>query len=205
MRLKAAAQAELKNDGPTGTGERVRDLSPQIGRGTDARLERGQAETLLNTIRDLNAGLGEIVTLMLRDPYLRHLSLTDLAPPLAVNQVLTLRGKVKDNDGVENGLTLPLAFALWAKVSKEVDEKLEAQKGAGVPLRLAPHEWVSGDVPWLVLVAGPDALKSRLVEKMRTDFGANMKGVHIGSDGVSVVGEEAADTKAAEVATEGRT
>ncbi|MET1412192.1 toxin-activating lysine-acyltransferase [Roseibium sp. HPY-6] len=208
MQSMAADQAELKNDGPVGTGERVIEQSPQTGKDTSEGLARSQAETLFNTIRDLNAGFGEIVTLMLRDPYLRHLSLADLewlvAPPLAVNQVLTLRGKVKDKDGLESGLTVPLAFALWAKVSKAVDEKLEAQKAAGAPLRLAPHEWVSGDTPWLVLLVGPDAMKSRLVEKMRTDLGADMKGVHIGTDSVSVDGEEAADAEAAEVTTEGR-
>lgn len=139
---------------------------------------RNPADTLFNAVRDLNAGFGEFVTLLLRDQQLKHLSLADLewlvVPPLAVNQVLTLRGKVKGTDGVESGHTVALAGALWAKVSKEVDEKLEAQKAAGAPLRLAPQDWFSGDIPWLVLATGPDALKSRLVEKMSADLGANM-------------------------------
>lgn len=180
MQSKAAAQAELKNDGPAGNGVRVSDLSHQTGRGTGDRMACEQAETLFSTIRYLNAGIDEIATLMLHDPQLRHLSLDDLewlvAPPLAANQVFTLRGKVRDKDGVENGLTVPLVFALWEEVSKEMDEKLEAQKAASAPLRLAPQDWGSGEMAWLVMVTGPDALKSRLIAKMRTDLVASMKG-----------------------------
>lgn len=173
---QADEKIEASRDSSPGAASSVAGASG----GTYEAPTRNPADTLFNAVRDLNAGFGEFVTLLLRDPQLKYLSLADLewlvVPPLAINQVLTLRGKVKGTDGVESGHTVALAGALWAKVSKEVDEKLEAQKVAGAPLRLAPQDWISGEIPWLVLVTGPDALKSRLVEKMSADLGANMKG-----------------------------
>ena len=67
---------------------------------------------------------------------------------LATNQVTTVRGKLKD----QNGLTIPLGLALWAHVSDEVDKKLETQQQTNIPFRLAPHEWKSGKIPWLLAV-----------------------------------------------------
>ena len=60
-----------------------------------------------------------------------RLRFVQIGRPLAHNQILTLRGKVKDKDGQENGLTVPLCLALWAKVSEDVDQKLEAQQKTG--------------------------------------------------------------------------
>ncbi|QDG78753.1 hypothetical protein [Labrenzia sp. PHM005] len=85
---------------------------------------------MFNAVKNLNVGLGETTGKLARDPKFKHLSLSDLQwlvlPPLAANQVLTLRGKVKDKDGQENGLSVPLCLALWAKVSEGVDQKFDA-------------------------------------------------------------------------------
>jgi len=51
-------------------------------------------------------------------------------------------------------LSLPLALALRARVSEEVDQKLEVQKAADAPLRIARADRTSGSVPWLVLMTG---------------------------------------------------
>ncbi|WP_346891459.1 toxin-activating lysine-acyltransferase [uncultured Roseibium sp.] len=73
------------------------------------------------------------------------------------------------------GLTVPLALVLWAKVSEEVDRKLEAQKKAGAPLRLAPVDWTSGDIPWLVLSVGAKELRVKLAEKLRGETEVEVK------------------------------
>ncbi|MEM9634464.1 MAG: toxin-activating lysine-acyltransferase [Pseudomonadota bacterium] len=138
-----------------------------------------ETASAFEAIRNLNAGLGETVGMLLRDPKFRHLSLADLEwlvlPPLAANQVLTMRGKIKDKAGIENGLTVPLAIAFWAKVSEEIDRKLEVQKEAAAPLRLAPSDWVSGDIPWLVLMSGPDEILPKLEEKLKGAMKSKMK------------------------------
>ena len=127
-------------------------------------------EKIAGALKDMNAGFGEIVALLMRDARFRHMSLADLEwlvlPPLAAKQVLTMRGKVKDKEG----LTVPLGLAMWAKVSPEVDAKLEAQKAAGVPFRLAPHEWTSGEIIWCLVMCAPDSLKETFATKIKQSF-----------------------------------
>jgi cytolysin-activating lysine-acyltransferase len=116
--------------------------------------------------RIATATFGEIVALLSFSPVFKHLSLADLEwlviPALATNQVTTVRGKLKD----QNGLTIPLGLALWAHVSEEVDKKLEAQQQANIPFRLAPHEWKNGEIPWLLAVLAPKVVAQALVKKL---------------------------------------
>lgn len=81
---------------------------------------------------------------------------------LATNQVTVVRGKLKD----QNGLTVPIGLALWAHVSEDVDKKLEAQQQANMPFRLAPHEWKSGEIPWLLTVLAPKEVAQELEKKL---------------------------------------
>ncbi|WP_306030725.1 toxin-activating lysine-acyltransferase [Stappia sp. MMSF_3263] len=141
------------------------------------RVERSRTDDadLPSKIREINAGFGEIVALLARDPRHRHMSLGDLEwavmPPLRAGQFLTVRGKIKDRDD----LSVPLAVALWAKVSPEVNDKLDAQKAAGARFRLAPHEWTSGEIPWLMLSVAPNELADRLVAKLGDMLGVELK------------------------------
>ena len=109
---------------------------------------------------------GEIVVLLSRSPMYRHLSLADLEwlvmPALMTNKVTTVRGKLKE----QQGLTIPLGLAMWAHVSEDVDKKLEAQKNANIPFRLAPQDWKSGEIPWLLDVVGPKEVTPALVKKL---------------------------------------
>ncbi len=109
---------------------------------------------------------GEIVVLLSRSLMYRHMSLADLEwlvmPALMTNQVTTVRGKLKE----QQGLTIPLGLAMWAHVSEDVDKKLEAQKNVNIPFRLAPQDWKSGDIPWLLDVVGPKEVTPALVKKL---------------------------------------
>ena len=132
----------------------------------------GRNEASTNEVQErakkMTMAFGEMVALLGRSPLFRHMSLADLEwlviPPLVTNQSTTVRGKVKD----QNGLTIPLGLALWAHVSEEVDKKLEAQKQVNMPFRLAPHEWKSGEIPWLLAVIGPKEASKALVQKLET-------------------------------------
>lgn len=116
--------------------------------------------------RVATATFGEIVALLSFSPVFKHMSLADLEwlviPALATNQVTTVRGTLKN----QQGLTIPLGLALWAHVSEEVDQKLEAQQKAHMPFRLAPHEWKSGEIPWLLAVLAPKEVTQALVQKL---------------------------------------
>ena len=84
------------------------------------------------------AAFGEIVALLRFSPVFKHLSLGDLEwlviPWLATNQVTVVWGKRKN----QQGCTIPLGLALWARVSEDVDKTLEAQQNAHMPFRPAP-------------------------------------------------------------------
>ena len=67
---------------------------------------------------------------------------------------------------VQISLSIPLGLALWAHVSEDVDKKLEAQQKANMPFRLAPHEWKSGDIPWLLAVLAPKEVSQTLGKKL---------------------------------------
>ena len=104
----------------------------------------------------VSATFARIVSIMMRSPQYKHLALTDLewlvVPPLLLGQFAILDGKI---DGAP--LPVPVAVALWANVSAEVDQRLSTDLAA--PMRLRPDEWRSGQILWLVDAVGdPNAI-----------------------------------------------
>ncbi|MDR4459115.1 MAG: toxin-activating lysine-acyltransferase [Nitrospirales bacterium] len=120
----------------------------------------------VHKVKPVVALFGEIVALLSFSLVFKHLSLGDLEwlmiPALSTNQMTVVRGKLKD----QNGLLVPMGFALWAHVSVDVDNKLEAQQQANVPFRLAPQDWKSGAIPWLLAVLAPKEVAQALVKKI---------------------------------------
>ena len=144
--------------------------SPQSG--TRPAIEAGGAEASAPSSastgtkgRGLNAVLGDITLLMSQSPAHKHLFLADLEwlllPPLMLRQVRVFyAGKA------------PIAAALWASVSEEVEKHLEAGE-----TRLRPQDWKSGDRLWLVELIAPgvsgnvEAVQALLTELAKTAFG----------------------------------
>lgn len=87
--------------------------------------------------------LGPAMWLFARDQHLRFTFFADidwrLLPPLVLDQC-RLYSKAD----------FPWAFVTWAFVSDAVDQRLRSAS----PL-IAPHEWKSGDIPWLIDVVSP--------------------------------------------------
>ena len=110
------------------------------------------------------ASFGEIVVLMAHTPALAERPLKDLdwlvAPPIALGQYLVIRSEVKKN------VVAPVAAALWAFVSEEVDQRLSAQK-EGL-MRLEFKEWRSGKIPWVIEVLGERRAVSNLLGRLAT-------------------------------------
>jgi|SRR5450830_264605 len=87
--------------------------------------------------------LGPVAWLYGRTQDRRFLFLADLdwavMPPVVLDQCrLFMQGK------------MPFAFMTWAFVSDEVHQRLSQGQG-----KLAPHEWKSGNHPWLIDVVAP--------------------------------------------------
>lgn len=88
--------------------------------------------------------LGEVTWLLSQSPAHRHLFISDLEwlvmPPLLLEQFRLFAGP----DG------RPAALALWAQLTPECVQRLEAGSG-----RLQPQDWNAGSEPWLVELIAP--------------------------------------------------
>ncbi len=120
--------------------------------------------------RDLlfGAAFAKIVSLIMHSPAHAHLHVSDLrwlvAPPLVTEQFAIL-------EGIQEGAVLPspIAIALWASVSPEVDRRLSQDNNR--PIRLAEGEWQSGDILWIVDAVGdPSVVPAFLEELVATRF-----------------------------------
>ena len=142
------------------------------------------------------ASFGEIVLLMSQSPGEQHYALRDLdwlvAPAVRLGQFALAEAQSKTN-----GLVLPVGAVLWALVSSEVDQRLSSQEAG--PIRLAPQEWRSGDIPWIIHTVGEPKILGGLMEQLtKTVFKERAPKMRIrGADGKAKVGEVHVKEKAA--------
>jgi cytolysin-activating lysine-acyltransferase len=105
----------------------------------------------------------QAVGVLMRDAQHRNLPIRDLEflllPPLMAGQCVVGHAKLADD-----GALLPVALALWARVSPSVDKRLQDSVDRPVPLK--PNEWTSGNIIWLVTLAGSPRALSDLVKQL---------------------------------------
>lgn len=90
-------------------------------------------------------------------PRYRPLSLGDLQPMVLEPLIRDRLAMAHPKDSAHPELADIAGFAIWASVSDEVDAKIREQITAGVwPVRLAPEDWTSGEINWLLDVIAPD-------------------------------------------------
>jgi cytolysin-activating lysine-acyltransferase len=136
---------------------------------------------------DIMTALGGIVSVLMRTKQFRTLTLGDLEA-LVVPALLSNQFAIASTSANANGLVSPAAIALWAQVSNEVDQRLS--KNLDQRFQLAPNEWRSGDIPWLVATAGDprgvDVILKQLQENRLKGKSFKMRGKR--QDGKEVVG-----------------
>lgn len=109
----------------------------------------------------IQVSIGQTFLAMMDLPRYKHLSLADFSH-LVVNPLLRNRVAIAHKSVTENGTTKVdeesiAGIAIYATVSPAVDAKIAEQTKAGVfPLRLAPEDWTSGELPWLLDVIAAD-------------------------------------------------
>lgn len=112
--------------------------------------------------------LGEVVSLMVADQRFANLKLPDLrwlvGPSIAARQAVVARAKIS-KEGQE-GVT-PIAAALWAQVSPEVDQRLSELARDGKPLQLKPEEWRSGDKIWVIVTMGAAPARAQILKHLQ--------------------------------------
>lgn len=130
--------------------------------------------------------LGEVMSIIMRAPQFRALPLSEVqslvVPPLASGQFLIAEARSKSQ-----GYITPVATALWAKVSKDVDRQLSEKLDQ--PIRLTAKDWTSGDIPWLIVLAGNAQAIAPMLKKFQdtTLKGQPLKMRAKGKDGKTVV------------------
>lgn len=122
--------------------------------------------------------LSNIIALMIRDPKFKNLRIADLEwlvmPPIISGQWQIAHGTqpvTAPKEGAPPPPTrmIPIAAALWTRVSPEVDARLTASLEK--PIILRPEEWTSGDIHWLIALPGETRfLQTFLAEMQKTLF-----------------------------------
>lgn len=106
----------------------------------------------------------QIVSILMRTPETKGLALADLEwlvmPAIRNQQTVVAEARDKDS-GDSKG---PIGMLIWASVSPDVDARLAADPSP-VP-RLAPAEWTSGDIPWVITAVGRGEVVSAMVEQV---------------------------------------
>ena len=139
----------------------------------------------------------QIVAVLMRDQNFRKMRLADLEwlvlPPVMAGQFRLAQapspvGRLKGKDGSEQGgVLVPVAVALWARVSDAIDKALA--ENLDKPARLRPNEWASGDNIWLMAVAGDQRAVPKFLEQLaKTEFAGQRVKMRVrGSDNTVVV------------------
>jgi hemolysin-activating ACP:hemolysin acyltransferase len=144
------------------------------------------------TLRLVQAQVADAVGLMMRSERHRHYSIGDLEwmllPPLMLNQLLVSYARPgekaqapaadsmapageqappeRNEKQTPQAPIMAVAMVSFARVSPEVFAKLDAQKKVGVPYRLAPQEWASGDIVRVIDTIGSAAEIKGLMERL---------------------------------------
>lgn len=122
-----------------------------------------EAVRSMSVARDASATFGEIVMLLMRTAEYGGMPLRDIEalviPPLANGQI-----SVATAQSNGSGVTTPVGAVLWAMVSEEVAKRLASEAGKSIPL--APGEWKSGDIVWVVATAGEGRVLSEMLKQL---------------------------------------
>lgn len=133
-----------------------------------------------------------IIAVLMRDANYRNLRLAELewlvVPPVMAGQWRLAHAKAPSGDkSDQSGIYVPVAVALWARVSPAIDKRLS--ENLDKQLQLRANEWVSGDNVWLIAAAGnPKTVATFLKQLGETDFkGQLVKMRARGPDGTVVI------------------
>ena len=106
---------------------------------------------------------GSIVAVYMRSPAHRNMRLSEIER-IVGPAVVTGQFSLAEATHKENGLVMPVGVLLWGSVSLEIDRRLQALKG-DAPFTLAPREWKSGDIVWLVEVIGSKTVVDAMLRR----------------------------------------
>lgn len=155
-----------KNARSTESSSPVAEVAKQSTSGTDVQSPTSASATDARThpaTSPLTTAFTQIITVLMRSPLHKHLSLADLEwlvfPPLQTGQFSV--GEITASGGKTS---FPAAFVLWATVSTDIDRRLS--ENLETPIRLRPDEWRSGENLWLIEAVGDGRVIPNLLKQL---------------------------------------
>jgi cytolysin-activating lysine-acyltransferase len=138
-----------------------------------------------------------IVAVLMRDPGYKSLRIADLEwlvlPPVLSGQWRVAHARPQEANlesgrpGSVGNMMMPVAAALWASLSPNIDKRFS--ENLDKPLTLRPNEWLTGNIIWLMAVAGDRRYLPKFLKQLEeTEFkGRSVKLRTIGPDGKTIV------------------
>jgi cytolysin-activating lysine-acyltransferase len=167
---------------------------PQASANNGAGRPRPQAAAAKAAIRPRDArqlrlgqSFAQVVAVLMRDRNFRQMRLADLEwlvlPPVMAGQCRLAQMPARQRNAAgssqaglqagdqrrDGGMLVPVAVALWARVSPAIDKQLSESLDKVV--RLAPGDWASGDNVWLMAVGGDRRIIPKFLDQLaNTEF-----------------------------------
>ena len=152
---------------PRPNGKAGRSTVAPAAAGADANSELQRSNDIAGGI-DRKARFAQTfaqaVGVLMRAPGYRQMRLASLEP-LLLPPLLLGNCRIGYGKPPQGGGTTAMALALWARVSPAVDTRLSSNLDK--PITLQPSEWSSGDLVWLIAVAGEPAVIPKFVEHLQ--------------------------------------
>jgi hemolysin-activating ACP:hemolysin acyltransferase len=152
--------------------------APSLGAGNgDTAPPTAKAESVTRPRDARQARMGQVfaqvVAVLMRDTNFRNMRLADLEwlvlPPVMAGQFKFGHAMRPADKTQQGGISVPVAVALWARVSPEVDKGLS--EALDKPVHLRPNQWASGNILWLMAAAGDPRAKPHFLKQLaETEF-----------------------------------
>ena len=120
----------------------------------------------------------QIIAVLMRDQNFKNMRLADLEwlvlPPVMAGQYRLAHMPAPPRPGqpakptaaaADKTPLVPVAVALWARVSPQIDKGLS--ENLDKPVRLHANQWASGNVIWLMAVAGDRRAIRKFLEQLK--------------------------------------
>jgi hemolysin-activating ACP:hemolysin acyltransferase len=117
----------------------------------------------------------QIIAVLMRDQNFKNMRIADLEwlvlPPVMAGQFRLAhmpappRPGQQPKPGDKSGVLVPVAVALWARVSPQIDKGLS--ENLDKPVRLRANQWASGNIVWLMAVAGDRRAIPKFLEQLK--------------------------------------
>jgi hemolysin-activating ACP:hemolysin acyltransferase len=136
-----------------------------------------------------------VIGVLMRDVQFGNLKLRDIEnlvlPAMLTGQYRVAYASVPQTKGPNAGkvLAAPAGVVMWANLSAAIDKRISQDPTK--PIKIGTNEWRSGDIPWVMVVAGDRRVMSPFLKQFyATQFkGKTIKTRYYGKDGVAAIAE----------------